>query len=138
MDPASVVDSIDADYQLIASWRAALRSFHSASKRILKQHGVTPMQYQALLVIRIATEPDGITVSGLSEELGIRHNSTVGLINRMETHGDVKRERSRADRRVAHLRITPAGESMLHKLVEAHWKELGAIAPEMKRIFARR
>jgi DNA-binding MarR family transcriptional regulator len=127
---------LSAEYRLIAAWRATLRGFFAASKRILMLHGVTSMQYQALLAIHIADEPDGLTITGLAQELGIRHNSAVGLINRMVTHGDVKRVRSHLDRRVAHLRITPVGESTLHKLVEAHRVELRQIGPEVKRIFS--
>jgi len=134
--PAPIQDTIARDYRLIAAWRATLRGFFAASKRILKLHGMTSMQYQALLAIHIAEQPDGLTITGLAEELGIRHNSAVGLINRMVAHGDVKRVRSRVDRRVAHLRITDAGENTLRTLVEAHRVELGQIGPEIKRIFS--
>ena len=44
--------SIPEDYRLIASWRSALREFMASSKRILKSHGVTSMQYQSLVAIR--------------------------------------------------------------------------------------
>lgn len=136
MRPAPLEDAIMRDYRLIAAWRATLRSFFAVSKRILKLHGITSMQYQALLAIRLAEEPDGLTVTGLAAELGIRHNSAVGLVNRMVAHGDVKRVRSHLDRRVAHLHITAPGEGMLRKLVEAHRVELSRIEPEIKRIFA--
>ena len=136
MRPAPLEDAIMRDYRLIAAWRATLRSFFAVSKRILKLHGITSMQYQALLAIRLAEEPDGLTVTGLAAELGIRHNSAVGLVNRMVAHGDVKRVRSHLDRRVAHLHITAPGESMLRKLVEAHRVELSRIEPEIRRIFA--
>ena len=136
MQTAPLTDQMSIDYRLIAAWRATLRGFFAASKRILKLHGVTSMQYQALLAIHIAAGPDGLTITGLAQELGIRHNSAVGLINRMAAHGDVKRVRSRLDRRVAHLHITPAGESMLRKLVEAHRAELRHIEPEIGRIFS--
>lgn len=128
-------NSVPPDYQMIAAWRAALREFMATSKAILKRHGVTSMQYQTLLAIRISEEPEGMSMNGLAAHLGIRHNSAVGLINRLESNGHVRRVRSQRDRRVAHLQITSAGEACLQELAEAHRQELLRIRPEMRRIF---
>ena len=126
---------IPAEYRLIASWRSALRQFFAASKIILKRRGVTSMQYQTLLAIRTSEDPEGINMNGLAAYLGVRHNSAVGLINRLEGSGLVRRERSERDRRVAHLRLTPEGETCLKALVEEHRQELLNIRSEMRRIF---
>ena len=123
------------DYGIIAAWRSTLRDFMTSSKAILKEHNVTSMQYQAMLAVRISEEPEGITVNGLAAALGIRHNSAVGLINRLEAQGHIQRVRSQRDRRVAHLRITPEGEVVLKALAEAHRDQLSRIRPEMRRIF---
>jgi DNA-binding MarR family transcriptional regulator len=122
-------------FRLVADWRAALRDFMSASKEILKKHEVTSMQYQTLLAIRVSDEPEGLSMNGLAGYLGVRHNSAVGLINRLEAHGLVQRARSQRDRRVAHLRLTEEGENALEVLAEAHGQELNRIRPEMRRIF---
>jgi DNA-binding MarR family transcriptional regulator len=131
----SLSNPVPSDYQMIAAWRAALREFMATSKTILKRHGVTSMQYQTLLAIRISEEPEGMSMNGLAAHLGIRHNSAVGLINRLESNGHVRRVRSQRDRRVAHLQITPAGETCLQELADAHRQELLRIRPEMRRIF---
>ncbi len=122
-------------FRLVADWRAALRDFMSASKDILKKHEVTSMQYQTLLAIRVSDEPEGLSMNGLAGYLGVRHNSAVGLINRLEAHGLVVRARSQRDRRVAHLRLTEEGENTLEVLAEAHSQELNRVRPEMRRIF---
>ena len=122
-------------FRLVADWRAALRDFMGASKEILKKHEVTSMQYQTLLAIRVSDEPEGLSMNGLAAYLGVRHNSAVGLINRLEAHGLVLRARSQRDRRVAHLRLTEDGENTLEVLAEAHSQELNRIRPEMRRIF---
>ncbi len=127
--------SIPEDYRLIASWRSALREFMASSKRILKSHGVTSMQYQSLVAIRTSEDPEGLNMNGLAAYLGVRHNSAVGLVNRLESSGLVQRLRSERDRRVAHLRLTPSGEVTLRELVEAHREALNDIRPEMRRIF---
>lgn len=122
-------------FRLVADWRATLRDFMMASKEILRKHEVTSMQYQTLLAIRVSAEPEGISMNGLAAYLGVRHNSAVGLINRLEAHGLVMRARSQRDRRVAHLRLTEEGENVLEVLAEAHGQELNRIRPEMRRIF---
>lgn len=122
-------------FRLVADWRATLRDFMMASKEILRKHEVTSMQYQTLLAIRVSDEPEGISMNGLAAYLGVRHNSAVGLINRLEAHGLVMRARSQRDRRVAHLRLTEEGENVLEVLAEAHGQELNRIRPEMRRIF---
>lgn len=122
-------------FRLVADWRAALRDFMGASKEILKKHEVTSMQYQTLLAIRVSDEPEGLSMNGLAAYLGVRHNSAVGLVNRLEAHGLVFRARSQRDRRVAHLRLTEEGETALEALAEAHGQELNRIRPEMRRIF---
>jgi len=127
--------SIPEEYRLIASWRATLRDFFTASKHILKGHSVTSMQYQALVAIRTSDDPEGINMNGLAAYLGVRHNSAVGLVNRLQAQGLVQRLRSDRDRRVAHLRLTQTGEATLRELVDAHREALMSIRTEIRRIF---
>ena len=132
---ATPLDSPIPDaFRLVADWRALLRDFMAASRDILRKHDVTSMQYQALLAIRISDEPEGLSMNGLAAYLGVRHNSAVGLVNRLETRGLVLRARSQRDRRVAHLRLTEQGEQVLLTLAEAHSQELNRIRPEVRRI----
>ena len=132
--PPLTSNHIPEVFRLVADWRAALREFMGASRQILKKHEVTSMQYQALLAIRVSDEPEGLSMNGLAGYLGVRHNSAVGLVNRLEAHRLVLRARSQRDRRVAHLRLTEEGESTLEALAEAHCQELNRLRPEMRRI----
>ena len=133
--PQTSSHDIPEVFRVVADWRAALRDFMTGSKEILRKHEVTSMQYQTLLAIRVSDEPEGLSMNGLAGYLGVRHNSAVGLINRLEAHGLVIRARSQRDRRVAHLRLTEEGENTLEVLAEAHSQELNRIRPEMRRIF---
>lgn len=126
---------VPEEYKLIASWRSSLRDFFGTSKQILKEHGVTSMQYQSLVAIRTSEDPEGMNMNGLAAYLGVRHNSAVGLVNRLQALGLVVRLRSDKDRRVAHLRLTPEGETTLKALVDAHQEALMGIRNEMRRIF---
>src|SRR5689334_7182692 len=84
--PQPVYDEVPDVLRVVADWRAALRDFMGASKEILRRHDITSMQYQTLLAIRISEEPEGVSMNGLAAYLGVRHNSAVGLINRLEAH----------------------------------------------------
>jgi DNA-binding MarR family transcriptional regulator len=106
----------------------------SASKAILKQVGITPNQYQALLAIRFGTRQQKLAVGELAHSLHIRHNSAVTLINKLVTHGLVRRMSSHQDRRVVYLHLTAKGENILRKLVTAHRQELEATAPTLREL----
>lgn len=124
----------EADYRTLSAWRDTLRHFMSASKVILKQAGMTPHQYQALLAIRFGAEQQKLAVGELANNLHIRHNSAVTLINKLAERGLVRRVTSNRDRRVVYLHLTAKGETILRKLVTAHRHELDAITPRLQKI----
>jgi DNA-binding MarR family transcriptional regulator len=106
----------------------------SANSRALGV-GLAPQQHQALLAIK--GSPDGPpTVGDLAERLAIRHNSAVGLINRLVSAGYVTRRDDPSDKRRASLALTKAGEAILTKLSAAHRAELRRIAPLLKPLVA--
>ena len=78
-------------------------------------------------MLAIKGSPDGPpTVGDLAERLAIRHNSAVGLINRLVSAGYVTRRDDPSDKRRASLALTKAGEAILTKLSAAHRAELRA------------
>jgi DNA-binding MarR family transcriptional regulator len=97
-----------------AAFRAALRSFLRTSERVARESGLTPQRHLLLLLIKGA--PDGsesATVTDLARRLELAQSSVTELVNRAEALGLVRRERSEADGRVAHLRLTAEGERRL-------------------------
>jgi DNA-binding MarR family transcriptional regulator len=76
------------------------------------------------------------TVGDLAERLAIRHNSAVGLINRLVSAGYATRCDDPSDKRRATLALTKAGEAILTKLTAAHRAELRRIAPLLKPLVA--
>ena len=87
-----------------------------------------------LAVKALEPEPAGMTY--LAERLLLRHHSVVGLVDRLEQHGMVKRVRSAADRRSAEVRLTPKGERVLHKLSKHHREELRVAIPALTEVLA--
>jgi DNA-binding MarR family transcriptional regulator len=61
----------------------------------------------------------------------VQHHSAVELINRLESGGYVRRERSEDDRREVLLELTPKGERVLEELALHHREELRSAAPTL-------
>jgi DNA-binding MarR family transcriptional regulator len=113
----------DEDYAAIAAFRAGLRRFMRFSEEAAQEVGLTPQQHQLLLAIRGFPGPEAPTIGELAEALQIRHNSAVGLINRLEDGGYVRRRGSTVERRRVHVDLTDKGVSALRSLTAAHRRE---------------
>jgi len=121
-----------ADYEALAAFRHALRRFLDFSGEAAKQAGLTPQQHQALLAIK--GFPGGNIATGqLSERLGIKHHSTVGLIDRLAAGGMVKRQTGETDRRQVFLVLTPKAEKLLAALSLTHRDELEKMKPLLRK-----
>src|SRR3979490_1435689 len=69
------------EYEMLASFRYALRQFLHFSEQAAIAAGITPQQHQALLAIKGYPGRDCILVRELAERLQIRHHSAVELID---------------------------------------------------------
>lgn len=126
MNAQSASDSEIAktDYESIAAFRYAIRRFLRFSEQAARHEGVTPQQHQLLLAIKGYPGREYASVSELAERLQMRQHSMVGLIDRTEAQGLVKREQGVADRRQVFVSLTPAGEAKLLRLSMQHRREL--------------
>ena len=118
-----------ADYVRLASFRAALRRFLRFSEAEAARAGLNGQQYQALLAIRGYPEGGPVTINDLARQLLIKHNSAVGLVDRLVAEQLLRREGVAQDRRKVHLRLTRRGESVLERLAATHRAELRRVAP---------
>lgn len=124
----------NADYELLASFRHALRQFLHFSEEASRATGVPPHQHQAMLAIAGTAGRESITVGQLAQQLQIRHQSAVGLANRMENKGLVKKEHSPTDKRQVFISLTAIGRRVLENLSAAHKAEIARISPTLKKI----
>jgi DNA-binding MarR family transcriptional regulator len=114
----------DAEYQSLAKFRRALRSFLHFSEQAAKDAGLTPSQHQLLLAIRGADTGRAPTIGEVADWMKLRHHSTVELIDRAEAAGLVKRIQDAEDQRRQRLVLTREGESKLAALSALHREEL--------------
>jgi DNA-binding MarR family transcriptional regulator len=70
-----------------------------------------------------------MTINDLARDLLIKHNSAVGLVDRLVARGLLMRERIPEDRRKVQLRLSRGGEKVLRSLAAVHRQELQRIGP---------
>ena len=124
------------DYAQLAGFRHALRGFLRFSEAAAARAGLTAQHYQAMLILRGCPEGGRVTINDLAQQLFIKHNSAVGLTDRLAQEGLVVRESSSADRRKVELLLTGRGRQVLAKLAAMHRRELQRIGPILKVFFA--
>ena len=118
----------DHDYEDLLTLRTGLRRLLRWSEQQAEAAGLTPAQHQLLLAIRGHSDQRGPTVGEVADYLLLRHHSAVGLVDRAEVAGLVKRLRDPKDHRVVHLQLTTAGNKRLEGLAELHREELERFA----------
>jgi MarR family transcriptional regulator, organic hydroperoxide resistance regulator len=83
--------------------------------KLLDPFGITPQQYNVLRILRGAG-PAGLPTLDIGARLLEETPGITRLIDRMESHGWVIRERSRDDRRLVRCRLTEAGTELLGRI----------------------
>lgn len=127
-----------ADYETLAEFRYLIRRFLEFSENVARGLGLAPQQHQALLAIRGFPGNQAVTIGDLAERLRIRHQSAVGLVDRLADAGLLLRAPDPSDHRRILLRLTTAADDRLAKLSAAHLDELAQLEPQLKRILAER
>lgn len=90
---------------------------YTESRRLTKgmasSFGLTGPQLTILKLLE--TFPD-LSLSTLSERIRAQNSTVTGIVDRMEREGLVRRERSKADRRVVHLRLSDKGARLAREI----------------------
>ena len=101
--------------QLFVAILKAADSLSQEAAQLIKSAGLTAAQYNVLRILRGA-QPEGLPCRGIGERMISRDPDMTRLLDRMEKHNLITRERQQADRRVVKTRITPEGLKLLKKL----------------------
>jgi DNA-binding MarR family transcriptional regulator len=113
-----------AEYQALAELRYQIRRFVREGDGVARASGLEPQQYLLLLAIRGLPPSEEATIRALADRLALKHHSVVELIDRLETHGYVRRNRSRDDRRRVLVSLLPRGEKLLEQVARHRISEL--------------
>ena len=114
----------DGEYHALSQLRYLIRKFLQEGDETARLAGLEPQQYLLLLAIRGLETGQEASIRALAERLSLRHHSTVELVDRLESHGLVKRTRGREDRRQVLVSLQPRGEKLLEKVVGQRIVEL--------------
>lgn len=88
---------------------------------LIKQHGLSAPQYNALRILRGHGKP--VSIYQIGEQMVTRQPDMPRLIERLEKQGFASRERCETDRRVVWVSLTKKGKSVL-KQIDAPLDEL--------------
>jgi len=124
------------DYAQLAAFRHALRGFLRFSEAAAAEVGLSAQHYQAMLILRACPEDQRVTINDLAQELFLKHNSAVGLVDRLAQERLIVREPSSVDRRKVELRLTGRGRQVLAKLAAMHRRQLQISGPILKRFIS--
>jgi len=114
----------DEDYRLLLELRTELRRFLRWSSERAEAAGISPQQYQLLLVVRGHHDPTGPTIADAADYLLLRHHSVVELVDRAVKADLIERRPDPDDARRVRLRLTALGGEILERLVPDHAEEL--------------
>ncbi len=126
-----------AEYEMLAAFRYALRQFLRFSENIVGKVGLTPQQHQAMLAVKGYPNRDSATIGELAERLQIKHNSAVGLVDRLVTQRLMVRHPASADRRQVYVSLTAHGARVLERLTAVHKDEISRVGPGLGNLLRR-
>lgn len=129
------LDIKQTDLEHLLELRTGLRRFLRWSERQAEAAGLTGAQHQLLLAVRGHPDPAGPTVGDIADYLVLRHHSAVGLIDRAEAAGLVRRVSDPTNNSAVRVNLTPSGADKLDALAETHLEELAHLAPTMRTLW---
>jgi len=125
----------DSDYRRLLEFRTGLRRFERWSQEQAAKVDLTSAQHQLILAIRGHPDRRGPTIGDVASYLQLHHNSAVGLVDRAEAAGLVRRVADPSDARIVRLELTPPAEQRLASLAAAHLEELSRLAPDLRAVW---
>jgi len=131
VQPAETGEMTKTEYEQLAGFRYALRLFFAFSEGHVRSVGMTPRQYQALLAIKGYPGREQATIGELAEQLQLKHNSTVELIDRLVEERLAERHRDGSNRKQVYVRLTDRGEEILMQLAATHRQQLQRLSPQL-------
>jgi DNA-binding MarR family transcriptional regulator len=135
--PATRLGSVDeSGYTQLAALRSGIRRYLAWAEERAREHGMTPAQVQLALAVRSHADPAGPTLTELADTLLLRHHSVVGLVDRAELAGLVRRARDPEHRSRVHVRLTQEGAQRLQTLSALHLEWLAESGPQLAQVWA--
>ena len=116
------------DFENLLAFRVALRRFQRWSEDQAGAAGLTHVQHQLLVAIK--GHPGGVppSVGQIADYLLLQSHSAVGLVDRAEAAGLVRRFPDPDDARVARVELTEIGDWLVTRLTKVTLAEMHKLA----------
>jgi DNA-binding MarR family transcriptional regulator len=111
-----------------------LRRFLRWSEDQAAAAGLTAAQHQLLVAIKGHPGPQPPAIRELAEYLLLQSHSAVGLVDRAEAAGIVRRQQDEKDARVVRVHLTEKGDRLVENLTRAHLAELHNLAESLNNL----
>lgn len=112
------------DIEALAEFRYQLRRFLRFSELLVRDYGITSLQYQMMLQLKGFPGRQWANVGELAERLQSHHHGVVSLVSRCEKIGLVERRTGRDDARNVEIHLTEKGDELVTCLARLHRDEL--------------
>ncbi|BBD40752.1 MarR family transcriptional regulator (plasmid) [Aminobacter sp. Y103A] len=100
----------DRTKRALTAMRKILRTTELNGRAVMRATGLTPSQ---LVFMQLLEEANEQTAGYVAGRMGITQATTTALIQKLESHGMIKRRKGDQDRRQSWLSLTEAGRSLL-------------------------
>jgi len=122
------IQPTDEDFRHNLRFRVTLRRFLRWSEEQAAEAGLTPTQHQLLVAIKGHPGPRPPAIREIAEYLLLQSHSAVGLVDRAEAAGVVRRTPDTDDARVVRVELTDKGDKLVTDLTTAHLARLYELA----------
>jgi DNA-binding MarR family transcriptional regulator len=113
-EPAGVSkDRLEVWRKISDAWRRV----HREGEKNISQLGICTTEFR---ILRFLHETGTTSMARLSSDAGLTQPAITSLIDKLESHAFVKRDRDRKDRRVINIAITSKGESLFRRGLKIH------------------
>ncbi len=97
------------DLRVLQSLRQIIRAVDMHSRQLLRQHRITGPQLITLLTVE---KHEPVTASGIAGHIHLSPSTLVGILDRLEIKGLIRRARDSRDRRLVQITLTEQGKDL--------------------------
>jgi len=98
------------DLPVFQALRRIIRAVDLHSRKLAAQHKITGPQLVCLLSVQ---ENEPLTPTAIARQVHLSPSTVIGILDRLEAKGLVRRERDLEDRRLVHVSLTGQGKALV-------------------------
>ncbi|MFQ5654826.1 MAG: MarR family winged helix-turn-helix transcriptional regulator, partial [Planctomycetota bacterium] len=98
------------DLRVLQALRRIIRAIDLHSRKLSAQHEITGPQLVCLLAVE---EHEPVTGSAIARHVHLSPSTVIGILDRLEAKGLIRRERDLRDRRLVQVSLTEQGKTLV-------------------------